>query len=179
MQITLLADSDETFWVDVLNALARHNERQYRADSSLPPLYRSGVRYLRNEQDLWCMARPDACSERVGELWCDIVKIYELGFEDCDGLAAARAGELLARGASALTQRDGPAFYVARARRAREIQAQVFLRTRQPEGERGGLYHCLVRYRLRLGRNWSRWFTDDPSARLGMGSDAPDALLST
>ena len=41
----------------------------------------------------------------------------------------------------------------------------MLLRTHVPRG-RTGLYHCIVRYRV-----GSRWYRDDPSARLGMYGD--------
>jgi hypothetical protein len=106
----------------------------------------------------------------VDETWCDYLNMLAQGHEDCDGLAAARAGELLARGAGAL--RPGEEGY-AEARRAglSTIPAEVMLTTRsRPEAP--GLYHCIVRYRV--GRTWLR---DDPSARLGMHGGRIDPLV--
>src|SRR5688500_19684237 len=48
----------------------------------LPLLYDAGVVYRRE----------------LDETWCDFLNMLAQGHEDCDGLAAARAGELLARG---------------------------------------------------------------------------------
>jgi len=178
VRITLLASPDELLWVDLLNAMARHNARQFVSDPTLPPLYDSGVRYHRNEQAMWCRLQElrggGGCADPIGELWCDVLTTYELGYEDCDGLSAIRAGELLARGTAAL--RPGERGY--RPNRRRRVHAEVALRTRQPLGRRGGLYHCIVRYRVLLPGGWSRWLYDDPSARLGMRSNAPDAQLS-
>jgi hypothetical protein len=77
-------------------------------------------------------------------------------------LAAARAGELLARGWRALSPSD-PGYAAAKAANLTSIPAEVALTTQLPEGERGGLYHCIVRYVV----DGTVWF-DDPSARLGM-----------
>jgi hypothetical protein len=83
------------------------------------------------------------------------------GHEDCDALAAARAGELLARGWTALSPED-PGYAQAKASRLTTIPAEVALTTQVRQGSHG-LYHCVVRYVV----NGTVWF-DDPSARLGM-----------
>ena len=131
--------------VRLLNWLAGENARILRARPDLPGLYESGVTYVR-EQD---------------ESWPDYLNMLAQGHDDCDGLAAARAGELLGRGWRALAP-DEPGYDAARQRRLKSIKAQVFLKTRSEPGS-PGLYHCLVRYRI--GR---QTFVDDPSARLGM-----------
>ena len=84
-----------------------------------------------------------------------------LGAGDAGVVRAARAGELLAKGADALRSGDA-GFEAARRARLRTIPAEVMLTTSTAPGT-PGLYHCLVRYRV--GR---RWYRDDPSARLGM-----------
>jgi hypothetical protein len=150
MQIAVKLAFDERGAVRLLNWLARENAIILRAQPDLPGLYASGVVY-RREKD---------------ETWCDYINLLAEGHEDCDGLAAARAGELLARGAQALSTSDG-GYAEARRRRLKSIHAEVFLRTRAPEGQ-PGLYHCLVRYRV-----GDRWYEDDPSARLGMYGDVP------
>lgn len=145
MEIRLHLAFRETAAVSLLNWLARENARQLRKDPSLPGLYQSGVQYDRE----------------TDETWSDYINLLAQGWEDCDALAAARAGELLARGAKALQKGDG-GYEQSRARRLTSIPAEVFLRTRTGVG-RPGLYHCLVRYPVA-----GRMYYDDPSARLGM-----------
>ncbi len=145
MNITVALAFSEIDAVSLLNWLARVNRRILLENPGLPGLYQSGVVYKRETE----------------ETWSDYINLLAQGWEDCDSLAAARAGELLARGWRAL--RPGDAGYgEARARKPNHIVAEVFLRTRTPIGQ-PGLYHCLVRYRV-----GGRWLLDDPSARLGM-----------
>ena len=144
---------DEKAAVRLLNWLARENAIILRSRPDLPRLYDAGVVY-RRERD---------------ETWCDYLNLLAEGHEDCDGLAAARAGELLAVGWRALRQGDG-GYVDARRRRPATIPAEVLLLTTS-DGRSPGQYHCIVRYRV--GR---RWYRDDPSARLGMplpGDPAP------
>ena len=131
--------------VSLLNWLARCNARLIRERPDLPRLYEAGVRYER---------------EKV-ETWCDYVQLLAQRWEDCDGLAAARAGELLAVGHRALAPGD-PGYKLAKTLGLWSIKAEVALTTKVRPGEHG-LYHCVVHYRV--GREW---FWDDPSARLGM-----------
>lgn len=150
MDVTLrLSGFRERSGVVLLNWLTRHNARvleEHRAQGRpLPLLYDSGVVYRR---------------EPV-ELWSDVVHVHRQGHEDCDALAPARAGELLAYGHEALRPGDG-GFAEARRLRLPTIQAEAMMTTRVPRGGRG-LYHVVVRYRV-----GNRWFRDDPSARLGM-----------
>ncbi|MFK7931201.1 MAG: hypothetical protein AB8H79_23660 [Myxococcota bacterium] len=145
MKITVKLAFHERAALRLLNWLAKENARLLRADPELPNLYESGVVYLRE----------------ADETWCDILHLLGQGHEDCDGLAAARAGELLARGHRALGPGDG-------GQRAAEdlgldsIPAEVMLTTHSTPND-PGLYHCVVRY-LVDGRE----YRDDPSARLGM-----------
>ncbi len=131
--------------VSLLNWLARCNARLLRERPSLPLLYATSVRYDREEE----------------ELWSDYIQLLAQGWEDCDALAAARAGELIARGWKALSPRD-PGYAAAKAANLTTIPAEVALTTSVRQGEHG-LYHCIVRYSV----NGAVWF-DDPSARLGM-----------
>ncbi len=149
MRIAVKLTFDEEAALRLLNWLARENARILRQRPNLPGLYESGVVYQRER----------------GETWCDYINLLARGHEDCDGLAAARAGELMARGYRALEPGDG-GFREARRRRLRSIRAETMLRTRTRRG-RPGLYHVIVRYRVA-----GRWYRDDPSARLGM-YDAP------
>lgn len=154
MKIAVKLAFDERGALRLLNWLAQENAIIVRAQPELPLLYDSGVVYRRE----------------LDETWCDYLNMLAQGHEDCDGLAAARAGELLARGANAL--RPGEEGH-AEARRAglATIPAEVMLTTRsRPDAP--GLYHCIVRYRV--GRTWHR---DDPSARLGMNGGRIDPLV--
>lgn len=153
MDIVLAIGFDEQRILRLLNWLARENEILHRENPQLPLLYESGVRYQRESH----------------EHFSDVKNMYLQGWEDCDALAAGRAGELMARGWEAL--RPGEAGY-ERAQRLRptRIPAEVYLRTRVPVGQTG-LYHCVVRYRV-----GSTWYYDDPSARLGMYSRRWNAL---
>lgn len=145
MKIVVKLAFEEHGAVRLLNWLARENAIILREQPDLPLLYESGVRYERETE----------------ETWCDYFNLLLQGHEDCDGLAAARAGELLARGHRALTRGDG-GFAVARKQRLKSIRAEVFLRTRTLRGQ-PGMYHCLVRYWI-----GKRAYVDDPSKRLGM-----------
>lgn len=145
MNITVALAFGERDVVSLLNWLAGVNHAILLENPGLPGLYQSGVVYKRETE----------------ETWSDYINLLAQGWEDCDSLAAARAGELMARGFWALQPGD-EGYEVARRYRPDSIHAEVFLRTRTPPGT-PGLYHCLVRYRLR-----GRWYYDDPSARLGM-----------
>ena len=152
MKITVKLAFDEGAAVRLLNWLAKENAGLLRSRPDLPLLYDSGVIY-RREAD---------------ETWCDFINMLAAGQEDCDGLAAARAGELIARGWKALSEGE-PGFIDAQKRRPTSIQAEVLLTTRSSPDE-PGLYHCIVRYRV-----GTQWFRDDPSARLGMnGTISPE-----
>lgn len=145
MDITIALTFHEDEAVSLLNWLARSNARQIRLRPSLPLLYETSVVYGR---------------EAV-ETWSDYIQLLAAGWEDCDALAAARAGELLARGWRALSPQD-PGYTEARAAGLTSIPAEVALTTQLRPGEHG-LYHCIVRYVV-AGKVWY----DDPSARLGM-----------
>ena len=154
MKIAVKLAFDEKGALRLLNWLAQENAIIVRAQPELPLLYDSGVVYQRE----------------TDETWCDYLNMLAQGHEDCDGLSAARAGELLAKGADALRSGDA-GFEAARRARLRTIPAEVMLTTRsRPDAP--GLYHCIVRYRV--GRTWHR---DDPSARLGMHGGRIDPLV--
>ena len=145
MRIAVRLAFDEQAALRLLNWLAQENALLLRARPELPLLYDSGVVY-RRESD---------------ETWSDYINLLAQGWEDCDALAAARAGELIAVGAQALRSGE-PGFREAHQMGLSTIPAEVMLTTSTDLGT-PGLYHCLVRYRV--GR---RWYRDDPSARLGM-----------
>ena len=145
MDIKVALTFNERDAVSLLNWLARCNARLIRDQPKLPRLYDSRVRYEREEE----------------ETWSDYIQLLAAGNEDCDALAAARAGELLARGWRALDPED-PGYAQARAARLTTIPSEVALTTQVRPGSHG-LYHCIVRYVV----GQTVWF-DDPSARLGM-----------
>lgn len=170
MKIAVALAFQEDAALRLLNWLAAENARIIRTyderakkkgEDPLPGLYESGVRYEVEEE----------------ELWSDYLNLLAQGFEDCDALAAARAGELRARGWKALVGRDqedpvrfpgDEGLKLAQALRPASIPAEVILTTRARPG-RPGLYHCIVRYTI-----GGKTFFDDPSARLGMLGD-PDS----
>jgi hypothetical protein len=124
-------------------------------------LYESGVYYEPEE----------------GEIWSDYLVLLVDRHEDCDALAAARAGELIARGYRALKPKDrndpirfpgDKGYQLAQRLKPRSIPAEPMLTTRSKDGK-PGLYHVIVRYKL-----GGQVFYDDPSARLGMLGD-PDS----
>lgn len=145
MNITVALTFNERDAVSLLNWLARCNARLLRERPTLPLLYATSVRYGREEE----------------ETWSDYIQLLAQGWEDCDALAAARAGELIARGWKALSPRD-PGYAEAKALGLTSIPSEVALTTQIRRGEHG-LYHCVVRYVV----GGTAWF-DDPSARLGM-----------
>ncbi|MDP2316567.1 MAG: hypothetical protein Q8P41_26980 [Pseudomonadota bacterium] len=145
MNITVALTFNERDAVSLLNWLARCNARLLRERPTLPLLYSTSVVYGREEV----------------ETWSDFIQLLAQGWEDCDALAAARAGELMARGWKALSPRD-PGYAEAKTAGLTSIPAEVALTTAIRKGEHG-LYHCIVRYVV----NGKAWF-DDPSARLGM-----------
>ena len=147
MKVCLKLAFAERTALRLLNWLAEENARILRVRPDLPGLYEAGVRYEREPN----------------EVWCDYLTLLAVGHENCDGLSAARAGELLARGGRALSPTDGG---YRRGRRLRSIPAEVLLLTRSGRLE-PGQYHCIVRYRV-----GKRWYRDDPSARLGMPAPA-------
>ena len=154
MKIAVKLAFDEHGAVRLLNWLAQENAIILRAQPDLPLLYDSGVVY-RRETD---------------ETWCDYLNMLAQGHEDCDGLAAARAGELIAKGWQALRKGD-QGFEQAQRSRPATIPSEVMLTTRSTP-EEPGLYHCIVRYRV-----GGRWYRDDPSARLGMNGGRIDPLV--
>ena len=114
--------------VSLLNWLARCNARLLRERPSLPLLYATSVKYGREEE----------------ELWSDYIQLLAQGWEDCDALASARAGELIARGWKALSPRD-PGYASAKAAGLTTIPAEVALTT----SVRSGRAHARPR-----GRTW-------------------------
>ena len=126
-------DDRATSVEDIGDSMARHNAKLITA-RGLPPLYDSGVKYKTED----------------GEFWWDAQEIVNNGFDDCEGLSAYRAGEILAAG--------GEAAVVTRL----ITVPNAFM----GGGGGGRLFHAIVRARDRDGKMQY----DDPSARLGMPS---------
>lgn len=125
----LTLDDDEALPVREVNtAIARHNAYRIKK-KGLPGIYESGVRYK---------------VEGLPELWWDAEQILSAGHDDCEGLAAYRAGELLAQG----------------------IQADVYTRRVQMPG--GSPHHRIFHAVTRIQQPDKPVRYDDPSVRLGM-----------
>lgn len=140
-QMWLTLDDDYALPVREVNtAIARHNAHRIRK-KGLPLLYQSGVVYK---------------TEGTPELWWDAEEILRNGHDDCEGLAAFRAGELLA-GADPSDYTGGP------------LEADVFTRYIPTPGGVGRLFHAITRVKVPDDSvaGWSPKF-DDPSVRLGM-----------
>lgn len=147
MKILIELAFDEAGCIRLLNWLAGENRRILLANPRLPGLYELGVLYHIEDR----------------ETWADYLNLMMKRFEDCDSLAAARAGEIQARGWRALNlQRGDHGAIAARRLGLHRIPAKVILRTETRPGQ-SGLYHCLVKYVVA-----GRIYYDDPSARLGM-----------
>lgn len=144
-RMILTIDDDQAMPVREVNqAIAVHNARRIR-EKNLPPLYKSGVKYK---------------VEGSPELWWDAEEILRNGHDDCEGLAAYRAGELLAKG----------------------FDARVYTRlVKHPSKEMGGsgkpgggrLFHAVTKvYTNPAGERVlapdGTPVYDDPSKRLGM-----------
>lgn len=128
------------------------------AQPDLPLLYDSGIVYSREN----------------GEIFRDVVNLYRAGADDCDTLAPARAGELVARGYRALAPGDA-GYKAAQRSKPLSIPAWVFFTTRSLPTDPGPkLYHVEVAYEID-----GRRYEDDPSARLGMFDGKIDPLVAT
>lgn len=134
--LLLTLDDDRALPVCEINtAIARHNAKRIRK-KGLPKLYDSGVRYK---------------VEGSPELWWDAEEILRNGFDDCEGLAAYRAADLMVEGFPS---------------------AEVYCRLIQmPSKEMGGsgsggrLFHAVTRVRDPKTGNW---VVDDPSVHVGL-----------
>ena len=149
MKVVLKIAFDEPELLRLLQFVAEANGRllgdRLRQGIPLPLLYDSGVLYGMEKE----------------ETWGDALSALTQGWEDCDGLAAWRVGELLAHGANALAPGEG-GYRAAQRQGLDSIPAQVLFTTRSSP-RNPGQYHCIARY-------WvdGREYRDDPSARLGM-----------
>lgn len=138
---------DEDAVARLLEWLADVNRRLIERSPDLPLLYDSGVEYRRESH----------------ERFSDYAHVLKRGWDDCDSLAAARVGELRARGWRALREGEGGARWASIVQ-PESIPAEIVIRTLRPKHDPGN-YHVLLRYSL-----GGRRFYDDPSARLGMYS---------
>ncbi len=157
MKIQIEMAFDEGGALRLLEWLTEENRLIYLQQPELLGMYSSNLRYKKDQHR--------GCDGTVQpqEQFADVINMYMKGGEDCDSLAAGRAGELRARGWRALNPARGDSGAVeARRLGLRSIPAKVILRTRAAKGE-PGLYHCIVKYPV-----GGRIYYDDPSARLGM-----------
>lgn len=76
---------------EILMGYARANARQYQR-GDLPPLYKANVRYQRE---------PRLPNGGRANRWLTVRQIYRKKRADCEDLAAARCGELIAKGEDA------------------------------------------------------------------------------
>lgn len=141
MLITCEVPNHPRAWLHLLTGIANADAEIIAGNPGFPLLYNAPVVYQRE----------------IGELWRTADKILRDGFEDCDGLACWRAGELVARGWRAIFPFED-AWAVAQRLRPASISARPVLLN-----QGGGLYHCITLYEL-----GAHTFYDDPSARLGM-----------
>lgn len=154
MKVLLNLDFDEDDLVRLAKWLVETNCHRLMALLDFPLLYSSGTIYQ---------------TEAV-ETWQDAPSVLVAGHEDCDSLSCWRAAELLVRGWKALRPWD-PGYVLAKARQTPSIKAEVYFTASHARGETG-TYHCLVRYQV-----GGVWYTDDPSAQLGMYSNQIDPLV--
>lgn len=156
MDIIVRLSFEEKAALRLLNWLAWENAIILRQQPDLPALYESPVVYATEQQ----------------ETWSDLLSALDAGEEDCDSLAAWRAGELIARGYEALLPWQG-GYREARRARKTAIPAEVILKTRSSVERPGGLYHCIVQYYVD-----NIAYIDDPSARLGMNGRWDERILA-
>lgn len=131
-----LDDDRATPVEEVSDAIARHNARMI-VERKLPPLYYSGIRYY---------------VEGLPERWLDYPQQLIEKRDDCEGLAATRAGELIVQGYDAHVE-------------LRRIDAlHAGQGGANARGGGGRTFHAITRVNLPGGRK----AYDDPSARLGM-----------
>jgi len=114
------------------DAIARHNARRM-VEKQYPKLYESGVRYQ---------------TEGAPEKWWDVDEALAQKHDDCEGLAAYRAAELILEGLDA------------------HVHTRIVPKpdTRMGGGRGGRLFHAVTR--VDTGHHGPVY--DDPSARLGM-----------
>lgn len=132
--MVLAIDDNSAFAVrDMGDAISRHNAKRIKSQG-LPELYKSGVYYK---------------TEGSPEHWWDAEEILAHGHDDCEGLSAYRAGELINAGyvAGVYTRLiEGPATGMG------------------GNGPRSRLFHAVTKAHLPDGS----YLIDDPSAVLGM-----------
>lgn len=82
MRAVMTMPAGARWYEAALEGLARLGEAVYRDDPTAPSIYDGGVRYRREPRETWRHAR----------------QVLTEGWGDCEDLAAARVGELRARG---------------------------------------------------------------------------------
>lgn len=80
----------------LLGALVATNRLILRTMPGIPSIYRSGVRYVRDEPGQ--------------EDWCDVLEILKQGFADCKSFAAWRVAELRENGIAARCEITNPRY---------------------------------------------------------------------
>lgn len=135
-RMLLTIDDDYALPVREINTCIAHHNARRILKKGLPRLYKSGVVYQ---------------NEGSPELWWDCEEILRNGHDDCEGLAAYRAGELMAL-------EDTPARV-----HTRFIQAP-------PSMGGGRIFHAVTEVDVPddTKAGGIRHEYDDPSARLGM-----------
>lgn len=142
--LLLTLDDDRALPVgEIGTAIAGVNARQIKKHN-LPPLYESGVRYHTERK----------VDGRTQELWNDYLSMLDERFDDCESLAAVRAGEFINEGL------DGR----VRCRLVKRPSPDRGLFTGQRRTGGGRLFHAVAAVRKSDGS----WAYDDPSAMLGM-----------
>jgi len=154
MEVGLFFTFSEYTALRLAQWMAKENARLHSLYPDLPLLYDSGIVYRREK----------------AEKWMDYQHMIAQGHDDCDGLAAARVGEIMFYGVDAI-QRGDPGYAAAKRLRPSRIKAECMLKTRTKPGQHG-IYHVLCRYRI-----GGRWYMDDPSARLGMHGEWIDPIV--
>lgn len=152
MHIDLELPNSPRAWVLALDALTQVNRAIIIGNPAFPLLYFAPVIYQRESSEKWKS--------------CDA--ILRDRFDDCDGLATWRAGELAALGWLAVFPWE-EAYPLAQELQPESIAARVVL---EQTGAR--LFHAITRYQIVVDGDVYE-FTDDPSSRLGMlGSISPE-----
>ncbi len=145
-------DDDHGEPISAVNtAIARHNARIIR-ERNLPHLYESNIRYY---------------IEGVPERWLDAQQMAIEGRDDCEGLAAYRAGELINQG------------YDARVccRRIDNLHDADRAQMGAPRKKGGRTFHAITGVFGRYGRVFPKPVYDDPSARMRVSMPVPSYYL--
>ena len=153
-RILLTIDDDQALAVrEIGDEIAKHNARRIKT-LGLPKLYESGVRYR---------------TEHSPEQWLDAEAILAQGNDDCEGLAAYRAGELINAGYDARVHTraiSAPEHFVGGRKGGRLFHALVAVHGLRIDG--GVVYDDPSR---RLGMPVPKWYTDLAARKRAEGGD--------